>query len=91
MTILASNSDGREHGAGTNDALNTNFFIAGVKDEMSDWRNGALSPRGKHIVEFCGGPADLRGCDFQATKLFQDFGDAPGGCSLKIHLRDGDD
>lgn len=70
MTVLQSNPDGCEHGAGAHDAIDANFFIACIKDEVSYGLDGTLSPRLQHVVEFRGGSTDLRGCNFQATKFF---------------------
>ena len=75
-----------EDGAGAHDTGGADFFVTGIDDEVGHGREGAMTPSLKEGIELRGGATDLRGGDFQAAEVFEDFGNAAGGYTLQIHL-----
>src|ERR1700722_3389542 len=82
-------AQGDENGTGSNRAVDADFFVTGIHDEVFELAQGAVAPFGQFQVHFGGGLTDLGGGYFQAAKLFEHGGDFAGGDALDIHFGDG--
>jgi len=86
---LWGDAQGDEDGTITQLAVVTDFFIAGITDEVGDLAERSVAPFLEFSIEEFGAGADLGGADGGAAELFDDGGDFAGGDALDVHFGQG--
>lgn len=89
FAVVAADADGFEGGAVAHGAVDADFVVGGVEDEVLDFGQWAGAPFGEFVVELFVEVGDLAGGDLEAAKIFHDFGDAAGADALDVEGGDG--
>lgn len=89
FAVVAADADGFESGAVADSAVDADFVVGGVEDEVFYLGKRAGAPFGEFFVELFVEVGYLAGGDFEAAEGFHDFGDAAGGDALDVEGGDG--
>jgi hypothetical protein len=81
---------GDEDGAIADLAVESDFFVTGIKDQIGERAEGTVAPFLEFCVEESGAVADLGGTDGVAAELFDDGGDFASGDALDVHFGEGE-
>ena len=89
LAVVAADAVGDEGGAIAHDAVDADFVVGGVDDQVRDLGQRAGAPFFELFVELFVEVGDLAGGYLEAAQLLHDPGDSAGANTFDIHGGDG--